>query len=524
MAWQVGDKIGNQYEVYKILKGGFGIVYICYVHKHKTPFALKTLQEKYLLSEDSQKLFEREALIWTELERYPYIVRAYWVEKIDGRLFIVLEYVAPDNQGRNTLTHYIGNISLPEILKFSIQFCYGMEYAYSKGVDAHRDIKPDNIMITSDKTVKITDFGIAKSFQEIELKEEIISSEQGKHSLSIFHNKGIRVCGTLPYMAPEQFDGYADARTDIYSFGIVLFQMATDGKFPFIGRMPIEFEILHKNGKVPSISSPIFPIIKKCLEKDPNKRFQNFANLRKELENLLLKETGEVIPMPKIEELKVWELVNKGMALGNLGKYQEAIACCDEAIRINSRSAEAWVNKGMALGDLSKYQEAIACYDEAIKINSRDAEVWNNKGIALKNLSKYQDAITCYDEAIRINPRYAGAWSNKGVALGNLCKYQEEIVCYDEAIKIDPRYAEVWCNKGTALGNLGKCQEAIACYNEAIKINSRDAEVWNNKGIALKKLGKYQEALVCCDEAIRLNPMYSNAHQAKQIIIEELKK
>ena len=173
--WQVGDRIATRYEIYRILGGegktGMGIVYICYDHKFKTPFALKTFRGKYSLSEQSQKLFEREALVWTELGRYPFIVRAYWVEKIEGRLFIVLEYVAPDTEGRNTLTHFLGNLSFAEIIKFGIQFCYGMEYAYSKGIKVHRDIKPDNIMITQNKTVKITDFGLAKPFIESEISE-----------------------------------------------------------------------------------------------------------------------------------------------------------------------------------------------------------------------------------------------------------------------------------------------------------------------------------------------------------------
>ena len=351
--WQVGDKIANRYEIYQILGGegktGMGIVYICYDHKHKTPYALKTFQEKYLSSEDILKLFEREALVWTHLERYPYILRAHWVDRLEDRLFIILEYIAPDKQGRNTLTHYLGNLSFPETLKFSIQFCYGMEYAYSKGIDAHRDIKPDNIMITSDKTVKITDFGLVKAFQEIQLKEDIISQEESLR-LSIFQSKGKRICGTFPYMAPEQFDGYADKRSDIYAFGIVLYQMATNGRLPFIGRTQQEYERLHRYG----LSSPLYPLIQKCLEKDPNDRFQDFATIREELQNLLLKETGETISSPKKEELEAWELSNKGIALADLGRYKQAITCYDEALRINPNYTLAQKNKKICLEKLRR--------------------------------------------------------------------------------------------------------------------------------------------------------------------------
>ena len=439
--WQIGDRIADRYEIYQILGGegktGMGVVYICYDHKYKIPYALKTFQEQFLFSEESQKLFEREALVWTELEKYPYIVRAEYVEKLEGRLFIVLEYIAPDREGRNTLTHYLRNLSFPEILKFSIQFCYSMEYAYSKGIDAHRDIKPDNIMITPDKTVKITDFGLAKAFQEIELKGDIISKEE-KPTLSIFKNRGKRICGTLLYMAPEQFDGYADRRTDIYSFGIVLYQMVANGRPPFIGRTPQEYERLHKYTPIPSFSSPIFPIISKCVEKDPKKRYQNFGSIREELQNLLLKETGETIIPPERKELEAWELSNKGMALSNLGRHPEAITCYDEAIRINPGCALDWNNKGVALGSLGRYQEEITCYDKAIRINPGLAEAWYNKGSALGSLGKHQEEITCYDEAIRINSGYASAWNNKGIALYSLGRYQEALKCADEAIRLNP--------------------------------------------------------------------------------------
>lgn len=428
--WQVGDKIANRYEIHQILggegKSGMGIVYVCYDYKTKFIFALKTFQEKWFHDECTQKLFEREALLWTELERHPYIVRAEWVERLESRLFLILEYIAPDSQGRNTLTHYLGNLTLPEMLKFSIQFCYGMEYAYSRRIDAHRDIKPDNIMITTDKTVKITDFGLAKAFQEIQLKENIISP-RGNQGLSIFQTKqGKRACGTLPYMAPEQFDGYADKRSDIYSFGITLYEMVTGGRPPFFGKGRIQEEVqqnyerLHKYEKVPAVSSSLFPIIQKCLEKRSENRFQDFGVIREELQRFLLKEAGERIIPPQKEELETREWINKGATLGNLGRPQEAITCYDEVLEINPKVAEAWYNKGNALYNLGRLQEAISCYDKAIGINPKDAKARNNKGNALYNLGKYQEAIRCYDEALRIDPNDKLAQDNKKLCLKKL--------------------------------------------------------------------------------------------------------
>lgn len=587
--WRVGDKITGRYEIYQILggegKSGMGILYVCIDQKIHTPCALKTFQDKEdLLSEENQRLFEREALIWAELGKHPNIVRAFWAEKLENRLFIILEYIAPNQSGQNSLVHYLGNLDFPDILKFSIQFCYGMEYAYSKGIDAHRDIKPDNIMITADKTVKITDFGLAKAFQEIQLRKDIISSGENR-GLSVFQTKGgKRACGTLPYMAPEQFDGYADKRSDIYSFGITLYQMAADGKLPFVGRTQQEWESLHKFEKIPEIPSPLFSIVQKCLEKDPNKRYKNFAAIREEINKLVLQETGEIVTQPRGDEvsLEAWELNNKGLSFYSLGKYEEAIACYDKAMELDpglggaptnkgnifyslgkyheaityydkSIKADpgyslAWNNKGGALSALNKYEEAIAYYDKAIDIDPEYAEAWDNKGLALANLRRYDDALKCIDEALRLNPSLpqtqklkqsileklgmvssvdeikleSREYNTKGFDLYNLGKYEEAISYFDKAIALNPRDALAWVNKGTALGNLGKFQEAVKCYDKALEINPREALTWNNKGISLAKLGRYEETIFCFDKAIEMEPEYDEAWFNKAISLRKL--
>jgi len=514
-----GDFIGQKYEVFGVLgEGAFGIVYLVYSHETKETYALKTFQEEYLEDVSTRERFKKEAQVWIDIERHPYLVRAYFVEEISGRLYIAMEHIAPDNEGLNTLEGYLRRRppDLAQTLRWAIQFCHGMEHAYSKGIKAHRDIKPANIMIGQDKAVKISDFGLAgiigtpKSFSGIKINPlRAISGEA-------YQTMAGSAFGTPPYMPPEQFENAAgcDERSDIYSFGIVLYQMASGGKLPFLPDMSEKkgadvfryWYMLHCKASVPKLKSPLSPIIFRCLEKKPINRYFSFKELRRDFETLLKKQTGEVVKLPGKMELEAWELVNKGTSLRRLGKPQEAIACYNKALEINPKCAEAWNNKGVALGSLGKEQEAIACYDKAIEINPRDADAWNNKGDALRSLGKYQEAIACCDNAIEINPRDADAWNNKGIALGGLGKYQDEIACYDKAIEINHREAVAWYNKGNALGKLGKEQEAIACYNNVLEINPIDADAWNNKGNAFRKLGKEQEAIACYDRAIEIDP------------------
>jgi len=162
--YKKGDLIGQKYEVYGVLgRGGFGIVYLVYSHETGDVYALKTFRDEYFQDGEIRELFRREANVWVHLERHPYIVRAYFVDEVEGRLYIAMEYIAPNKQGLNSLEGYLERQppDLAQSLRWTIQFCHGMEYAYSKGVRCHRDIKPDNIMISTDKTVKISDFGLA---------------------------------------------------------------------------------------------------------------------------------------------------------------------------------------------------------------------------------------------------------------------------------------------------------------------------------------------------------------------------
>lgn len=285
--------------------------------------------------------------------------------------------------------------------------------------------------------------------------------------------------------------------------------MASGNKFPYdlnILRNISEEEmmqawyILHIKAPVIKLNSPLFPIVFRCLEKAPIDRYFTFKELRRDLEKLLKKQTGELIKSPERKELEEWEWCNKGISLFRLGKLQEAIAYYDKAIEINPVYANAWVGKADALNRLDKLQEAIACYDKAIEIDPRYAYAWYNKGDALYRLGKLQEAIVCYDKAIEIDPvKYdATVWFEKGMLLSRLGKPQEAIACYSKALEIGPKdfeiWSGIWSEKGDALRELGEYQEAIACYNKELEIRPEDPTAWNGKALVEDKLGRKQDA------------------------------
>ena len=114
-----------------------GVVFICYAHRQKAYVALKTLQRKKILVFKRERgNVRREPCL--ACAQHPNIVRAYFVDQFHGFLFIALEFVAPDKKGRNTLTHFLGRLTMEQIILISMQICDGMKYVYSKGVDVHR--------------------------------------------------------------------------------------------------------------------------------------------------------------------------------------------------------------------------------------------------------------------------------------------------------------------------------------------------------------------------------------------------
>jgi tetratricopeptide (TPR) repeat protein len=315
--------------------------------------------------------------------------------------------------------------------------------------------------------------------------------------------------GTPTHMPPEQFTNAASCneRSDIYSFGIVLYQMATGGRVPYGAPLPKDnseeegmkfwwtMYKLHKELPVPKVDSPILPVIKRCLEKEASKRYQSFKELRLDLEKLLKRETGEVFKPLELKELEAWELNDKGASLANLGRFDEAITCYNKALEIDPLETMAWTNKGISLKTLGRDDEAILCYNKVLEFNPRDRAAWTSKGVSLHNLGRFDEAILCYNKVLEIDPLYTWAWKIKGNSLAKLSRFDEFILCCNKVLEIDPRVTIAWTNKGISLDSLGRFDEAITCFNKALEIDPRDALAWYSKALAEKQIHRGQDAI-----------------------------
>jgi len=281
----LGATLSGKYKILEeIGRGGMGVVYRAEDTQLKRTVALKFLSPDSPLIPSREKRFAQEAQTASALN-HPNICTIYEVGEAGGNSYIAMEFV----EGR-PLDRMIPSGGLPaeDVLRYGGQIVEGFEHAHERGV-IHRDLKTANVMITPSGRVKILDFGLAKRL----ITEELGAATRSQVSLT---EEGT-IAGTLHYLAPEALQGHpADARSDIWALGVVLYEMAA-GKRPFEGRTGFELTsaILRDTPAPLPARTPagLRAVIRKCLEKDLEKRFQTVNDVRAALEaDALVKRSG----------------------------------------------------------------------------------------------------------------------------------------------------------------------------------------------------------------------------------------
>jgi tetratricopeptide (TPR) repeat protein len=532
--YKMGDIIGGKYEVGAMLgSGGFGEVYLVYDRRTLGLGALKTFRQKFLADAKVRENFKREALLWVNLEEHPFILAARCVEELSGRLFIGMDYIAPDDRGRVTLTDHLatarGPLETDQALLWASMFCYGMEHANQRGIKSHRDIKPTNILIRQDGTLLISDFGLAAA-AEAAWKGQGGSwesaGEQGFVGLSLFQTEGKRVCGTLGYLAPEVFRGEgAGVRSDIYSFGLVLWQMAAGSQVPPFAmgvapprsprdteRYALEIYEQQMRKRAPAVGEPLGAVIERCLAPEPSKRFASFTQLRAELEPVLHRRTGQTVKLPPVGELSAVFWANKGLSLFSLGRLEEAVACFRKSLGINPDDAAAHTNLGLALRANGDLDGAIAEYRTALRLQPDASQPHNNLGTALRDKGDLDGAIAEYRTALRLQPDDSAAHNNLGLALSDKGDLDGAIAEYRAALRLQPDAAQPHISLGKALAEKGDRDGATAEWRTAVRLQPDDAAAHNNLGLALSDKGDLDGAIAEWRMVVRLKPNDAMAH------------
>ncbi len=286
-----GQKINDRYQIIRTIgEGGMANVYLAYDTILDRNVAVKILRGDLANDEKFVRRFQREAISASSLN-HPNIVEMYDVGEDDGKYFIVMEYL--EGQTLKSLIKKRGHLSLAEVIDIMLQLTSGIACAHDSYI-IHRDIKPQNVLILEDGTVKITDFGIAMALNSNELTQTN------------------SVMGSVHYLPPEQANGSgATIKSDIYSLGILMYELLT-GKLPFKGENAVEIAIKQMRDPIPSVCefNPEIPqsvenVILKAAAKNPKNRYENALEMHEDLETVLDKsrqdEKKYVYPYPEQE-------------------------------------------------------------------------------------------------------------------------------------------------------------------------------------------------------------------------------
>lgn len=447
------------------------------------------------------------------------IVRVLDVGSENGVYYIVSDFI-----DGGSLADTIRNAPLDTeaSLRVVTEVADALHYAHRKEV-IHRDVKPDNILLSKEGKAFITDFGIA------------ISEEQPVRERS-------STVGTLAYMSPEQVDGkHATAQSDIYSLGVVLYQLLTN-RLPFRGESVSELrdEILAGRPKHPreineEVSEQIDRICLKAMALDPDGRYSTAKDFGKELAAasmatrrspwrvvvggflfvvvILMSLAGRWLWNARQDAMTATEKIRqqvktasqkahavrsdfkpenavreialqRGHILFAKKRFDEAMLAYTEAIDADPKSSEAFHRRGACQFNMGDCPKAIADYDEAIRLDSTNGEVYNNRALANSKSGRFDEGVADAERAIQLGPASrkdyrstaALAYSVRGIHSGNAGRKEDALDDFNKAIQFDPNDAAFYDRRGSAFLNLHRFDEAIADLSKATAMDSTNAQ------------------------------------------------
>lgn len=533
---QAGTVLAGQYRVRKDAHGGMGRVFFtedleAAKQGTKLEWALKTVadfsewQRERLAKGRSAMRAEYESLLgrfrleaqhWVELGKHENIIHAISVIEFGGMPYLLMEYA---DSGDLSSWIKARHLSLPMAVNFAIQFCRGMEYAYRAARLIHRDIKPQNVLVKEGCIIKISDLGLAKAFYMAEPHE--LAPNAGARSSRPMISGGV---GTLAYMPPEQMWSFmeADARSDIFSFGAMLYEMVTyERLFPSQDSQHhmdlCQHDRTPAHQRNPRVPPSLSEIITRCTAFRPDDRYESFDAVAADLQRIS-DELPWQMPMPRSQDRIPDEFFRPGVrllqetySLISLGKYAEAAGRADQALALEPDNADHWINKGKALAELNKYQEALHCFSRATALRRNDARAWANCAFAANCLGRASEGLEFARGAVSADREFADAWFAQGTCEMDLGMHSAAVESLKRAAQLEPHNWKALTNLGVCLGELEHHEEAVETLKRVIGINPMEPKVYYHLAFSYAAMGRYQEAKDAIAVAIKIDDTSSNA-------------
>ena len=485
----MADKEIAGYEIVGSLgEGGMGHVYRARDTTLQRDLALKVIRPESLTAVGKER-FLREARACSRIN-HPNIITVYAAGEENGHPYMAMELISG-----KTLRDIIDEspITWQQAVRWVADIADALSRLHQEGI-VHRDLKPENVMVTGDGLVKLMDFGIAHIAASATLTMEGTS------------------LGTVFYMSPEQAAGKkADARSDIFSLGTVLYEMLT-GEFAFKGEHPMAVMYSITNTKPrgldeikPELPPELGEIVEHAMDKSPESRYADAAQLRDALKKLL---SGAKPGPPAV----VLRFVLPGAALIAAAIVGYALLSRNGAPRIDHEAAVRHNEAGQGYESGSRFAEAQKEYENSIEKDPDYATPWNNLGMLAYRQGRLNEADSLLDKNVKLDPSNAVALYNLGDIRLEMADSSKAVLYYSLAIDADATLLHTYNNLGALLIARGRLDEARDTIDNALArtSNPKFAEVepylLKNRGKVSTRLGRDTEAFGYWTRAVQEIP------------------
>jgi len=543
-------QLGPYVLIKKIGRGAFGVVWLAERRTAlaTTRFALKTARDEDV----DLDAFRREASVWVRASGHPNVVPLIEADIFDGKVVLVSEYV-PDGSLEGWLERHGGRApSVESACELADGILAGLSHLHGRHI-VHRDLKPDNILLLGE-TPRLADFGIARLLRP------------GSHTTI--------VCGTPAYMAPEAFDGKRDERTDIWSVGVILYQMLA-------GRLPhSQQDTSSLIGAIVRLEPPPLPnyvpaslriIVSRSLERDPSLRYPSAAEMRRELREAGYSSWRTATPLPASKPSRAWvwilasgaaglllliaavgvALIYRGGApraqstaqapasalaqtpqvqsdrrsdlrrwLRMLGRSDEVAAVVQETSAVLARDpADTLALRARGDAYYQTHEEDKGKLDaaevERLLASPSTADEFEARCYARMRLQKYDQAVADCARAIEADPQYARPRFTRAAVYYFKKDYSRSTDDYDKGIELDPDFSRAYVNRGNCRFARQDYGLALADYNKAVELDPKLAVGYSNRGLVYETKQDYEHALADYDKAVELDPRLAKAYEGR---------
>jgi eukaryotic-like serine/threonine-protein kinase len=518
-----------------------GVVYRAHDTRLDRDVAIKVLPTDRPLSETARRRFQREAMAASALN-HPNIITIYEVNSEDNTDFIVMEYV----RGA-TLSSVLKKrrLELNEAIRYCVQIADALTKAHAAGI-VHRDLKPGNIMVTEDGLVKVLDFGLAKFDPTMAAGDSEITDAERTNQFTLTQPGA--VTGTVAYMSPEQARGErVDARSDIFSFGIVMFEMLS-GHLPFMG--PNSIALLHNlhfspprdlTQLRPDVPKPLVSLISRMLEKKTEKRIQNIGEVAIELRRgaaglvdgpLSWHPSDATMDMTRspgswsgrsakrnpwmaaglfvllvLSGLGGWRLLRKPKPPQPGGAQESPVE--DNAYSLYRRAREDLDHSDRD----GNVDAAIKLLEQAVQLDPQSAasyaalgEAYQNKNLSNPDPQWMKLASEYANKAVTLDGYLAASHVSLGMvemSAGDSTGAEKQLRA---AADLDPKSAIPHRDLGLLYDKTGKSDHAAEEFKHALQLDSKDWKIYLAMGLDAYQTGRFKEAASTWETALKLEP------------------